>query len=234
LILNLGLYKPQLKLIFFNLMQSGNFQNDFPEILKRYYFPILLGIGGIVLLLYGLIQSVNTTNKDDIVFQSALERVATQSAELIIVDVAGAVEKPGVYELAENSRIQDALIAAGGLSKDADRDIVGKSLNLATKIIDGGKIYIPFEGEISANSSSSTSSNTGFFGDQNILGASQVGLININTATSAELDTLPGVGPVTAGKIIANRPYEKIEDLVSKKAVGTAAFEKIRDKIQAY
>jgi competence protein ComEA len=207
-------------------MDQESIQDKIKPIFKQYYLPIVLGIGGIVLLLYGLIQSVVPQNKDEIIFESAQEATASESATIITVDVSGAVGKPGVYELSSDARVQDALIAAGGMSSEADREFVGKSMNLASKLVDGGKVYIPFEGD--------TSASTGQGGTQTVLGSVQSGLININSASTSELDTLPGIGSVTASKIIANRPYEKIEDLLSKKAVGNATFEKIKDKISVY
>ena len=215
-------------------MNGDDFQKWLGNILRRYYLPIFLGIGGIVLLLYGLIQSVAPQKDSDMVFQSAQDRNSSESAKLIVVDVAGAVENPGVYELDVDARIQDVLIAAGGMNKAADRVFIAKNLNLASKIIDGGKIYIPFEGETVKSGATTGSLQSGGQAGYPILGDSVSGLININSASESELDTLPGIGPVTAGKIIAGRPYEKIEDLVSKKAVGNATFEKIRDKISVF
>jgi competence protein ComEA len=211
------------------MMDVSEMQDKYVPTMRQYMLPIFLGLAGIVILLYGLIQSVLPQEKGEVVFESAEAESASQSAELLTIDVAGAVEKPGVYKLPENARVQDALIAADGMSGEADRVWVAKSLNLAARVSDGGKIYIPFEGETGSVEGSRSVSGGG-----DVLVDSQSGLININTASESELDTLPGIGPVTAGKIIANRPYGKIEDLVSKKAVGNATFEKIKDLISLY
>ncbi len=136
----------------------------------------------------------------------------------IAVDVSGGVINPGLYQFSEGSRVQDGLAAAGGLSESADREWVEKNLNLALKLKDSQKIYIPKQGEES-------------YADQ---GITQEGLININTASSGDLDVLPGIGPVTAQKVIDNRPYGSIDELLIKKAVSKATFEKIKDKISAY
>lgn len=180
---------------------------------------------------YGLIPSSLQENKPEITFESASdsERSAakkTQNAEKeaaqkIIVDVEGAVQKPGVYTLDLDSRVQDALIAAGGMSEEADRELVSQNINLAGKVIDGGKIYIPFEGE---EISYSTNNNA-------LLGTSQSRLININNADSSELDALPGIGPVTSEKIINYRPYNNINDLLEKKVIGSKVYDQIKDKI---
>lgn len=197
-------------------------------IMRQFWLPISMGFAGLMFLGYGLIGfSGNKQTGNDIVFESAsASDSAKESVKKIVVDIEGAVEKPGVYELDKDSRVQDVLIKAGGMSDEADRGLVAKSMNLAAPIIDGAKIYIPFEGEESAHFVSTLGSTDSDDGLQ--------GLINVNTASENDLDTLPGVGPVTAGKIIGSRPYEKTEDLVTKKAVGNATFEKIKDKISVY
>lgn len=178
---------------------------------------------GLICLLIGLIQYFAPVPQQ-IEFKSA-ESVMSASASVsseIFVDVSGEVDSPGVYTLASDARLQDALRAAGGLSADADREYVSKSLNLASKLHDGVKIYIPrvgeenipvavAEGRVSMNPAS--------------------GVPSINSSSQSELEELPGVGPVTAQKIIENRPYTSLEELVSKKSVGQSLFGKIKDQI---
>ncbi|MEK9176222.1 MAG: helix-hairpin-helix domain-containing protein, partial [Patescibacteria group bacterium] len=108
----------------------------------------------------------------------------------------------------------------GGMSEDADRDYVQKNINLAQKASDGLKIYVPRLGEQVLSASNSTSDSPG-------------PVLNINSATFSDLDSLPGVGQVTADKIIQGRPYSDINELVERKIVGQAVFEKIKDKISA-
>lgn len=145
----------------------------------------------------------------------------------LFVEVAGAVEKPGVYKLSAESRVDEALVLAGGLSADADREWVEKALNRAAKISDGQKIYIPKIGESSKSNISITSTaGTG--------GVVVSGLVNINTATLSELDKLPGIGPVYAQNIIEHRPYSTVEELVSKGALKQYIYEKIKDKVSVY
>lgn len=203
---------------------------------RQYIVPLILGAVGFVFLLYGLISSVSPSGKNDEAMQfeaGANSGEASASAELsakqIVVDVEGAVLKPGVYKLPADARVQDALIAAGGMGEEADREKVAKGMNLAGRLTDGGKIYIPFMGD-TASVQGGSSDGAG----QSLMGTTSQSLININAASPAELDTLSGVGPATAEKIIANRPYEKTEDLVSKKAVGQSVYEKIKDKISVY
>jgi len=209
-------------------------------LLRRHWLPVSLALLGLMFLGYGLI-ALNSSNKqnDEIMFESAGHNSApgfaqddksreagSRSTGKITVDVEGAVVKPGVYSLVADARVQDALIAAGGMSDKADRDKVSKGLNLAAKLTDGGKLYIPFIGE------SMVSLGMGGGGDT-VLGSSS-NLTNINTATASELDKLQGVGPITAEKIISNRPYGSVEELVSKKVVGQKVFESIKEKISVY
>lgn len=137
----------------------------------------------------------------------------------ITVDVSGAVLRPGVYDLPADSRIRDALIKAGGVSADADREYVAKVVNLAARLTDGAKVYIPHTGEAVAGATSMS-------------GAAS--LININTASVAELDSLPGIGKVTAEKIIDNRPYGSASELAEKKVLSTSVYEKVKEKVSVY
>lgn len=185
--------------------------NDFKK-----YLPVVIGVAGVILVIAGIFISKNKnpeTQQQDFV----VEKVASKSGVLLVIDVAGAVEKPGVYELPNNSRIADALIPAGGLSATADREAISKTINLAQKITDGSKIYFPFLND-----------------PPRPKGEVEVNYININSATLSELDSLVGVGAITAQKIVANRPYQNISELVSKKALGQATFDKIKDKLSVY
>jgi len=207
-------------------MENDSLQK-YLAIFQKNALPLFLGIAGLIFFGYGLMQFLpHKKDNPDILFEGASDvrkdvAVASKSAEKqIVVDVEGAVMKPGVYHLPQDGRVQDALIAAGGLAGNADHGQVAKSVNLASKLTDGIKLYIPMQGEQVAAS-----------GGQTVLGSETTGLININTASATDLDSLPGIGPVTAEKIISNRPYAAIEELVDKKAVNKSVFEKIKDKI---
>ncbi len=204
---------------------------------RKYAIPLSLGLIGVIFLGYGLIQSSVKNNVEDLVFTSDSDSTESVKSAAVIseitVDISGAVNTPGVYSLSEGSRVKDAIETAGGLSDAADTEFVQRSFNLAAKLQDGSKLYIPEIGESIGSSStnlgimSSTPLRQGFEG--------QAGsLININSASESELDTLSGVGPVTVGKIIDNRPYNTLEELVSKKAVSRSVFEKIKDQISLY
>lgn len=215
---------------------------DFQEVLKN-YSPIVkknmvgvgFGIVGLIFLGYGLtgLFGSSKSSSDAFIFESdsasgssssSTESLNLKSMDYITIDIEGAVIMPGVYELPFNSRIRDALIVSKGMSESADREWVVRNLNLAQKLVDGSKIYIP-----------KTEEN---IKDGMYVGGSQENLlkaqINVNTASIKELDQLPGVGLVTAQKIIDARPYTAIDDLLSKKVVNSRVFEQIKEKITVY
>lgn len=139
----------------------------------------------------------------------------------ISVDVSGAVVKPGVYKLKMGARIEDAIQAAGGFAPDSNREYISKYLNMALKLTDGSKVYVPLVGEKGS-------------GVQGGISASIESKVNINTASQPEIEALPGIGPVTASKIISERPYRSVDELVNKKIVSKAVFEKIKDSVVIY
>lgn len=143
----------------------------------------------------------------------------------IIVNVVGAVPRPGLYEFAEGSRVQDAINAAGGLLADADTG----SINLAARLKDGQQLVIPFSGESAAVSDISSAQPT--------QPASTDELVNINTASLDQLDSLPGIGPTTAQKIVDYRtehgPFQRIEDIMNVSGIGPATFDRLKDLITA-
>lgn len=177
---------------------------------------------GVFLIIIGLVQ-IFAKKAPEIAFEAATQEVKAVSIQKIMVDVEGSVIRPGVYSLPDGSRVQDALIAAGGASGNADHAFIAKTLNLAQKLTDGVKLYIPAEGEIATTQIS--------VGLSSISDKAVAGAVSINSATLSELDTLSGVGPVTAQKIIDNRPYGDVTELVSKKVVGQSVFEKIKTSI---
>jgi len=139
----------------------------------------------------------------------------------IWVDVQGGVVRPGVYSLREGDRVKDALIAAGGLGGQADREAVAKYINLAERIKDGTKLYIPVLGESEQENRE----------DGQVQGLS-TGRVNINTATKSELDQLKGVGEARAQAIIEGRPYKTIDEV--KKVLPSNVYEQIKDVITVY
>ena len=141
--------------------------------------------------------------------------------QVVFVDIGGAVENPGVYEVAKDTRLFEVIEMAGGLTEDADADRV----NRASFVEDGQKIIIPEKGSDIAGDLASASAAPGDSG---------IGLININTATADELKTLSGIGDVTAEKIIeyrSSKSFKSKEDIMSVDGIGSKTYEKIKDRI---
>lgn len=190
------------------------------EKLNQFKFPIGLAVVGIVLIIGGMFASgLNKQKPRDFPKESLVE-----SQKMIWVDVSGAVAKPGVYQLKDGSRIEDAVAAAGGFSKSVNQEYVSKYLNMAQRLSDGNKIYVPFVGEQTGGPQGGTLQ----------AGTSISAKVNINTASQSELEALPGIGPVTASKIISDRPYSQAEDLLNKKVVSKSVFEKIKEQLVVY
>jgi competence protein ComEA len=147
----------------------------------------------------------------------------------IFVHIAGAVQKPGVYELPEGERLYKALELVG-LTEDADTS----GLNLASVLRDSQKVYVPTIGEDPLPASGGSASAGGYGGSGGTQGSGQSTVqfpININTATQAELELLPGIGPVLARAIIARReevgPFRRTEELQDISGIGAKTFEKL-------
>ncbi len=131
-------------------MDFSELSQKFALVLRKYWVPFLIVVFGLIFLVNSLMVSLS--NKPDILSVGAKDENVSRSAyfiqaKQITIDVEGAVINPGIYKLNKDATIQDALIAAGGLSSNADRIQVAKSLILASKVVDGGKIYIPFVGD---------------------------------------------------------------------------------------
>lgn len=150
----------------------------------------------------------------------------------IIVYICGAVKESKVITLPEDSRISDAIDAVGGLTDDADLT----NINLAYILEDGEKIYIPKKGEELQNEASTVSSSVQGSSYSNYSATStKSNKININKATQTELETIPGVGPSTALKIIEyreqNGKFSTIEDIKNVSGIGDAKYKKMKDYI---
>jgi competence protein ComEA len=147
----------------------------------------------------------------------------THTPAPIRIHVSGAVRQPDVYELPSGSIVKDAIGAAGGPTDDADLDCI----NLAVELRDQQQVHVPRRGEGSTPPPVS--------GDALESGETSGAPIDINTATAAELETLPGIGPSTAQKIVeyreANGPFATIEDIKNVPGIGEGKFEGIKDLI---
>ena len=140
---------------------------------------------------------------------------------LIVVYVSGEVYNSGVFEFYEGARVVHAIEAAGGMTRDADEN----AINLAARLADAQHIVV-FSIEDNMPPSTQASSEVGLTAD---------GLININTATSEQLQALSGIGPVTAGNIISHREarggFATVEEILNVSGIGPVTFENIRDRI---
>jgi competence protein ComEA len=174
----------------------------------------LLAISLLLLVISFFIVVRGNTQPPEVEVTSA---VIVQEVE-IFVDVAGAVNNPGVYSLSGKSRVIDAIKAAGDSAPGADLS----TINLARIVSDGEQIYVD---------SSSISRSSGS-AKKNV----RTGPINLNRATKSQLDTLDGIGPVIAQRIIdyrkVNGPFLTIDDIQNVSGIGTAKFAQIKSKIQ--
>ena len=163
---------------------------------------------------------------------SGQEVQETETNKTLVVYVCGAVQSPGVYELPEGSRINDAVTAAGGFSEDADRTYV----NLAAKVGDGFKLQIPTLTETADEASvKGIDSFDEGSGTQDAAKSDAGGLININTASREQLVTIPGIGDRIADRIIKyrdeNGSFKCIEDIMKVSGIKDKLFSKIKDHI---
>lgn len=166
------------------------------------------------------------TNEEPVPVISA-QTQAKSKEQLITVYVSGAVARPGLYELPAGIRAQEAVEAAGGFTEAANQEKV----NLAKKLKDGSQVNVPaLKGSKKTITGTNASAGTASIGSQQ----KQAGLVNINTANITELDSLPGVGEVTAQRIIEYRQqhsFTRIEDIMQVKGIGEAKFNKMKDRL---
>lgn len=210
-----------------------NLKEGWESFLFRFKYQILIFFLGAIVVGLGVLFAKNEVNLGT----SKIEVLegptgAQETNSEIIVEAAGEIEKPGVYKLQRGARIEDLLVAAGGLSPNADRSWVEKNLNRAAPLLDGQKIYILGIGEQSVSLSANFS--TGSLGVGNTRGSGTTSLVNINSASQKDLEGLPGIGPVYAQNIVEQRPYSNIEELLTKGVLKQYIFDKIKDKVSVY
>jgi competence protein ComEA len=200
----------------------------------RWLVPALVAVGGalagagVVMLMALALVAVPTTDIIGVVGEPLVGEPLvggdtatgawTIPADEIVVDVAGAVVRPGLQRLRAGDRVGDAIDAAGGFSAGVDLAEAGRALNLAQPLVDGGKVLVP---ELGFQASPAESGSDG--------------RIDINRADRSTLETLPGIGPVTAGRIVDSRRQERftsVAELRSRGIVGDAVFERIRDQVR--
>jgi competence protein ComEA len=207
--------------------------------LKRYLVEIILLIIAVIITISSLVLYIKNTQENSGQETFVDDQSGQILPEKIFVDVSGAVKKPNFYQINFGARIKEVVDKAGGLSNDADVMFFNRNFNLARIVTDQEKIYIPSITEI----------NNGIFVQNQLVldyispvadvvnntpttnASTDNQLISLNFATIEELDQLPGIGQVTANKIITGRPYTTLEELLTKKVVNKGVFEKIKNLI---
>ena len=207
------------------------------EILKEKKNYLIIGGILVLIIIYGIYNNYNTN--DEVIEEQNILELSVDSEEntedeeeIIVVHVTGAINNPGIVRLEEGSRIEDAIEAAGGLTEDSDIS----DINLAYVLEDGVKIRIPtIDDKLSDKSYIIEGSGENVILEENTEASSDK-LVNINKADESELDTLPGIGPSLASKIIQyreeNGDFEKIEDIKNVTGIGDTKYSNLKDFIK--
>lgn len=186
-----------------------------------------------------VVEQIATTDVKSAVCEANVEIVEETEIDPcpVLVDISGAVSTPGVYCFEKGSAVMDAVKKAKGFTPDAGYKYISMKINLATAMLDNSKIYIPFEQDYDCELLNFslpkevvdiTIPNTEPEEDDT---QDTTECVSINSATQTQLETLVGVGPSTALKIIEGRPYTKLEDLLDVSGIGDATFNKFKDDI---
>lgn len=193
---------------------------------------IIWGIIVVIIIIYYIYNYVKEKDYEDVtqenVYISVEENKIQEEKNIIILHITGAVKNPGIVQIEEGARLIDAIEAAGGTTENADTS----KINLAYILSDGQKIYIPsFLDEKIENYVEDNIGENIIIENTN----SNINLVNINTATQTELETLTGIGPSLALKIInyrkENGKFKTIEDIKNVSGIGDSKFEAIKNEI---
>ena len=214
--------------------------NNLTQTQKRIFIiGIIIAVGIIAFYVYSKDNNYEEISTEEIMVKNETQTEETTDTEKIVVHIMGAVKNEGIVELEEKSRVADAIEKAGGVTENAYM----KDINLATKLEDGMKIYIPTKEEAELEKKNgSYSYNSGINSDannsekNNTSGKNISSKVNINTATKEELDTLPGIGESTATKIMnyreENGKFKSIEEIKEVSGIGDSKYEQIKDLIE--
>mgnify|MGYP002743039154 FL=1 len=210
------------------------------EKIKQYKLALVIALIGVVIAGFMMLQR---EQKQENNIQQLMEQTSYSSSSttekskqrsesdqgdknegMVTVDVKGAVKKPGVYQLKSSSRVHDALLKAGGMTDEADL----KSINQAQKLVDEAVVYVAKVGEnvvdVTTNTNASTSTSQ-----------AKAGLVNLNTATEADFQTISGIGQKRAQDIIAyreaNGKFKSVDDLKNVTGIGAKTLEKLKEYV---
>lgn len=203
--------------------------SSFDPLFKKYKIEAFLIFSALVITFITIIIFILTYKTQSKQQPIKISNPPAGGSKKIFIDIAGSVQNPDVYETSSGARLKDVLILAGGLSAQADRRYFSKNYNMARLVTDQEKIYVPSTEEIESGEYKQTPSSQSDLSSSNKTNSAK---ININSASITELDSLSGVGMVTAQKIIQNRPYSSIDDLLNKKIVNKTVFGNIKDSIE--
>ena len=194
---------------------------DNKELLKTAALPLVIGVAVLFFWFYGAEGDIEVSEGMSGLDDGGSQPVMSEYVEKMYVDISGAVKTPGVYEVNSTTRLFQVIEMAGGLTENADVD----SLNRAEIVFDGQKIIVGTKGEDNVPGTSSAAGKSGITN----------GKVNLNLADSATLQSIPGIGPSKADRIIqyreTNGRFKKIEDIMNITGIGEKTFESIRDYI---
>ncbi len=208
---------------------------------KHIYISIVVGCLVSSLITYVFISRVKKPDSGIPAVQiSDIGTADLNGARDVVADLGGAVKAPGVYKLPAESRVVDLIKIGGGVVGQASNEWVSKNLNLSTKLQDSQKVYIPFDWDLSGECKSMSYDDAiDFIYNQDESSASSFvisdsggGLVDVNAATLAQLDALPGVGSAYAKKIADLRPYNDFVQLGEKTKIPQTTLDKIKDLIK--
>lgn len=210
------------------------------EKIKQYKLVLVIALIGVVIAGFMMLQreqkqenniqqlmeqtsysSSSTTEKSE---QRSESDQGDKNEGMVTVDVKGAVKKPGVYQLKSSSRVHDALLKAGGMTDEADL----KSINQAQKLVDEAVVYVAKVGENVVDVTTNTSASSA-------TSQAKSGLVNLNTATEADFQTISGIGQKRAQDIIAyreaNGKFKSVDDLKNVTGIGAKTLEKLKEYV---
>lgn len=214
---------------------------DFENFLYEHRVPAALSLIGLILIGFGVLYLKNSQTNDSNRIEILESKQESESnGSEVVVEVSGAVKNPGVYKLSHGSRVDDAVNTAGGFSEDVDVSWVSRFVNRAAKLSDGQKLFFPSVQKSTSDGvnqqiDETSASQIGIDqSDTSVLGSQGSAVVNINTASKKELESLWGIGPVYAQNIIDHRPYSDVAELLNNKIIKSNVYERNKGLMSAF